>query len=266
MKRLYQFSVLIILSLILLGCGGGGSNNNESPDPQYKGTIEPRIDITAIHNDLAYAINVYLPENYGEDPNKHYSVLYLLDAEFWFFPTVDLVDGKGKSIIVVGIANNGLNQRSIDYRMPGAPDYYNFLVTQVIPYIDSNYTTDIKQRTLSGHSLGGLFTGLTFLTEQTNNRYFNKYLSQDGSFWYQPNVTNDFEQQLFELGNDLPVQIVLSGATRANAKYVKRLYNQLLSRNYQQLDISYLEFPVNHLSEFPLSMDQALELFYPDSE
>ena len=269
-KRFVLLAVFTFFAIILSACGDdGGSKSGGSLSSQYKGSIEEEVFIYGNHNNVPYPINVYLPEGYGDDPDQRYPVLYLLDSEWWFLPTVGLVDDSGKPIIVVGIGNvdqmtQGL--RAIDYRLPGALDYYNFLTTQVISYIDASYATDTSQRTLSGHSYGGLFTGLTLLMESPNNRYFNQYLSQDGSYWYLTSLIAALEEQLYLLDTVLPVKVIISGATgeRGNAFYAYWFYRALQLRGYSQLDIEYMQFNTNHTDEFLLSMSRALPLLYPD--
>lgn len=262
-NRLVIFWFLVLTLLVACGGSGGGDSS------QYNGSIEEDVTIQGDVSRIIYPISVYLPEGYGKDPDQTYPVLYLLDAEWWFLPAVGLVDDKNKSLIVVGIGNtDGQEQgrRAIDYRMPGATAYYSFLVTQVIPYIDATYMTNTAERTLSGHSYGGLFTGLALLLEDPNNRYFNKYLSQDGSFWHQKNVTKELEEQLYSLDTSLSVTLFLSGATGmdGNAGAVNWFYTIINNRGYSDLDMDYMTFDASHAGEYPLSMGNALDIFYPD--
>ena len=259
--------IALLLVTVLAGCGAGGGSSNE--DVQYKGLVVPDFVIEANYSGLLYPIKVYLPEGYDESASTLYPTLYMLDAEFRFDTVIDLVERKNKSIIVVGISNAlGVPQRRrVDYRLPGATDHYNFLITQIIPYIDANYASDTNQRAMSGHSLGGLFTGLTMLIEDPTNRYFNKYLSQDGSYWDQPILTRSLEEQLAAVDSVLPVQLVISGASESagNGTEVLWFNNLLASRNYSQLDLIYITSSLSHDADFPFSMDKALDIFYPDT-
>ena len=255
---------LIFLLVFITGCGGGGSS--DKPPFMRKGTLEPETTIQAAFNNVNYPINVYLPPDYGSDPNARFPVLFLLDAETRFITTADLVDIKDKSVIVVGIGNAesvSPGIRGVDYRMPGAQDYYNFLTTQIIPFIDASYLTDTTERTLSGHSLGGLFTGLAILLEAPNNRYFSHYFSQDGSFWDQPNVTENLETQLFSIDTSLPVQIIIASAeVQGNSLFAKRFFDLLNARQYTNVDLMYLPYLTDHVGMFAPSMSDYIELIY----
>ena len=261
LKTIISFLLLVIF---INGCGGGG--NSDKPPFTRKGTIEPETTIQAAFNNIKYPINVYLPPDHGSDPNARFPVLYLLDAETRFITTADLVDIKDKSVIVVGIGNAesvSPGIRGVDYRMPGAQDYYNFLTTQIIPFIDASYLTDTSERTLSGHSLGGLFTGLAILLEAPNNRYFSHYLSQDGSFWDQPNVTTNLELQLFSIDTSLPVQIIIASAeVQGNSLFARRFFDLLNARQYTNVDLTYLPYLTDHVGMFAPSMSDFIELIY----
>ena len=47
--------------------------------------------------------------------------------------------------------------RTRDYNLPGAYTYYKFLTPDLIPYIEAKYKVAADQRTLEGHSFGGMF-------------------------------------------------------------------------------------------------------------
>jgi predicted alpha/beta superfamily hydrolase len=258
--------ILLVIFLLLSGCGDGGS---KKPQEALKGSIEPETRIKGNHNGVNYPLMVYLPEHYGDDPDASYPLLLILDAEWNFEPIIKIVDSMGKNIIVVGVGNangtTGQYQRGIDYPWPGASDYYNFLTLQVLPYVEAIYSVDPTDRTLSGHSFGGLFTGFALLLEQPNNRYFAKYFSQDGSFWKDTNIISSLEQQLYDDDKDLAVQLILSGATinDGNATDVKWFYNKLKARNYNELDLLYLENNVDHITDIVVSMKEALDFLYP---
>lgn len=251
--------LLIFLFLFVGGCGGGSSSVEEQV-----GTIEARFPIASNYTNHTYPINVYLPEGYGDDATIQYPVLYMLDAEFHFSYTVDYAREGNNSLIIVAIDNTGSGRRNTDYRLPGALDYYQFLVNEVIPYIDASYSTDTSERTLSGHSFGGLFTGLALLIEEPNNRYFNRYFSQDGSFWYQPERTRELEEQLFSKTQLLGVDLILTGATgfQGNAMYAMRFNSLLQQRNYENLNINYLEYNTSHIAEPVVSMEEFINTYY----
>ncbi len=265
-KHASRFFVIAIFVCLLIACGGGGSGGESG----LNGQVESGVMLRGDHNSVRYPIMIYLPKNYGDTANKEYPLLLILDAEWNFKSIINIVDELGKDIIVVGVGNanasSGVYQRGLDYTWPGAEDYYHFLTWQVLPYIESIYSVDVDNRTLSGHSYGGLFAGLAMLIEPPGDRYFSKYLSQDGSFWRDREIINLLEGQLYSLDSSLPIQLVLTGATgeEGNARYVKDFYNQLVNRGYSDLDITYLQNGVSHNEDIVVSMREALDLLYPE--
>jgi predicted alpha/beta superfamily hydrolase len=140
-------------------------------------------------------IDVWLPDGYS--PKKKYAVLYMHDGQMLFDATttwnkqewqVDetvgklLKDNKIKDVIVVGVWNNGEFRHSEYYPQktlqdlleetrnfivkkslkdkPQADNYLKFLVEELKPYIDKNFSTkkDVKNTFIAGSSMGGLIS------------------------------------------------------------------------------------------------------------
>jgi predicted alpha/beta superfamily hydrolase len=113
-------------------------------------------------------------------PGALHPVVYVLDG-YWDFPLVATMRGSLKydaaipDVIVVGIGYTGfgpdapeladLRKRDLtptpgDSPAPsagGGPEFLRFLGDELIPYIESHYPADPKERVLAGASLGGLF-------------------------------------------------------------------------------------------------------------
>ncbi len=264
-NKLICILLTFFVGILLSSCAMIKDSNNDADNLQSNG-YSP-IKINGDHSQIDYPITIYLPKDYKEDADARYPVLYVLDAE-WYFPLVaNKVNQKNKSVIVVGIGNTDgkiVGRRIVDYRMPGALAYYTFLTQQVIPFVDSHYLTDTSSRGLIGYRLGGLFTGLAILLENPNDRYFNRYISLDGSFLDQPLIIDDLESQLFAVAKDLPVQIVITGSTLndGNGPYAEQFYHLLNDRHYKNVDLMYWPYVVDSYNGFLLSIDDILERLY----
>lgn len=138
----------------------------------------------------ARTIRIYLPDSYSENPEKRYPVLYMHDGQNLFddkyafggcswnvIPSAQNLVKKNvvREFIIVGIDNNA-NRRFEDYSpwkntvdnpyLPllshgGDGDLYaDFLVNELLPYINSNYRTlsDRKNTAIAGSSMGGLIS------------------------------------------------------------------------------------------------------------
>jgi predicted alpha/beta superfamily hydrolase len=140
-------------------------------------------------------VDVWLPDGYSA--KKKYAVLYMHDGQMLFDAVttwnkqewqVDetvgklIKDGKIKETIVVGVWNNGdfrhseyfpqktlelLPAETRDYivknnlkNKPQADNYLKFLVEELKPYIDKNFSTkpDRKNTFIAGSSMGGLIS------------------------------------------------------------------------------------------------------------
>jgi predicted alpha/beta superfamily hydrolase len=140
-------------------------------------------------------VDVWMPDNYSS--KKKYAVLYMHDGAGLFDGTktwnkqewgVDetisklVKDGKIRETIVVGVWNTGkyrhseyypqktlpeLSQETRDYviskdlaNKPQSDNYLKFLVEELKPYIDKNFSTkkDVKNTFIAGSSMGGLIS------------------------------------------------------------------------------------------------------------
>jgi predicted alpha/beta superfamily hydrolase len=132
-------------------------------------------------------LDIVLPENFSKTSDEKYEVIYLLDGE-WNINLVPYIhhfaqqEGFLPQAIFVGLPNtylNGVNQRDRDFLpVNSANKFFDFLKKEVIPYIEKKYPAN-GERTLFGHSYGGLFVAYAFLTDHA---LFNAYLASDPAF------------------------------------------------------------------------------------
>ena len=234
---------------------------------RFVGSRFPFVTFDSSQTNWIYPIRVYLPDGYDAG-NQSYPVIFTLDGgEFRFGLFADILDEKAKQVILVAIGTGGaygdILRRQEDYVMPGARDYYNFLTLELLPFIDSQYRTEKSNRTLVGHSLGGLFTGLALLMETPGERNFASFVSQDGSYWDKPEETIALEEALYNRTQVLPVKLILSSTLQGNFLVTRDFRNLLQARNYQELDLSFLVFDVTHREEFNQSFRRAVDILFP---
>jgi enterochelin esterase-like enzyme len=121
-------------------------------------------------------VSVYLPPSYGKDPARRYPVVYFLHGytdsdDKWYGPTKHWINLPS----VLDKANVEPGNREIIFVTPNAftrfhgsmysnsvvtGDWEDFIVTELIPYIDARYRTIAipAARGLAGHSMGGYGT------------------------------------------------------------------------------------------------------------
>jgi predicted alpha/beta superfamily hydrolase len=122
-----------------------------------------------------YHIYVRLPEGYDPKASRRYPVVYVLDGDSLFpllAPTHLFLtyDEQLPEAVIVGISYGGfersINKRHIDFSAPaqdaapgedGAPRFLSFLRNELLPAVESRYSTDPSRRVLLGQSRGGYF-------------------------------------------------------------------------------------------------------------
>ncbi len=155
---------------------------------------------------------VYLPPSYeqGAASGRKYPVLYLLDGRAHLNALTGIVHHLGSAssavwrmpeVIVVALQNT---QRTRDFtpthvtsgpyseNSGGAAAFIRFLKEEFIPEIESRYRAT-PERTLVGHSLGGLLVLNTFIEQPS---LFENYIAIDPSLWWDGKVlVNRLQQQ-----------------------------------------------------------------------
>lgn len=188
------FPLIAAVSLLAACQQVSHTGNDGTKQPERRPTVQ-------LHSDKAnydYTIFIDLPPGYDAKHN-HYPVVYILDANFYFDMVAAMLDkysslGFMQPVILVGIGYKDFQTmdslRDRDYTYPAAlPDdsmtvsgngekFLSFINDELVRYMDSNYSTDPNQRTLVGHSLGGLFS-LYALKQQLAGKHhtFNAYVA-----------------------------------------------------------------------------------------
>jgi predicted alpha/beta superfamily hydrolase len=168
--------------------------------------------------DDTFVIDVCLPDDY--DKNKTYPVVYLTDC-YWRREDYGAIkelyqSGKTREFILIGI---------------GYPDDYNFdlirqrdllrepdkfldmIVSGVIPYVESIYPIDAKDRTFCGASYGGFFMIYSlFQNDGLTKDIFKNYVLASPTFWeYTDGHTlNDYEDLYYQKTDVLKENVYLT--------------------------------------------------------
>jgi predicted alpha/beta superfamily hydrolase len=191
---------VVVLSWADMFGGGGGPGLNG-----------PNGGVHIIDNDFyvpelarSRRIWIYLPPDYGTNPNKHYPVLYMQDGQNLFDSATSLngqewdIDGSMDQLfeegdpgcIVVGIDNGGVHR--VDEYSPWANpafgggegvDYVHFIVNHLKPHVDANYRTlpDRNHTGIMGSSMGGLISMYALIEYQN---VFSKAGVFSPAFWF----------------------------------------------------------------------------------
>jgi enterochelin esterase family protein len=137
----------------------------------------PHGQIRSIHywsdiNGLERHINVYVPAEYENNPNKKYPVLYLVhgwgeDENGWSVQghMANIMDGlieSGKAVPMIVVMPSGDIKTNSDVRKASG-DITQIYINNLIPFIDKTFRTytDRENRAMAGLSRGGFQTCMT---------------------------------------------------------------------------------------------------------
>ena len=238
--------------------------------------------LTSKVNSHDYDIKVYLPAGY-ENEDKSYPVVYILDADYNFgmvcYGTRHLTINKDiPDVILVGIGNIS-SRRVRDYTPTktsmsgsgGANQFIEFLKQELIPSISSTYRVN-DDRTIVGHSLGGLFAYYCLFNSPD---LFKNYLAVSPSLWYDNEFVFKQEESSFSSNKVLPSRIYSAVGeleTRTNGMYHEmvqehsRFTKQLQGRTYPQLKLKAETLPEeNHHSIFPRAFMNGMRFLFEET-
>lgn len=227
-------------SLLALLCACGG-RQSVPPEPSLNqalaGSQNKELSITASQTNFTYRLNIYLPADYDKTTDR-LPVIYLLDGgpdNGIFNPLSHITEGLGVRAIIVGVG--GVARRETDFRYPGLNPYYAFLTTELLPMVEAKYRIDPGQRTLAGHSFGGLFVGAAMLLDRANGHTFTNFIVMDMATHGQDGSLADDERKMFTAtGGKLPdTTLVLSGDSFGNYRDADSFDRLLSARSYQGL-------------------------------
>lgn len=139
--------------------------------------VNHTIKSTILNQDRT--IQIYTPNDYL-DSNQHYPVLYILDGQWYFLSGVGIqkalrTPGAIPEMIVVGINNSNPLRRSLF--SDESEKFTEFLINEVVNYIDSNYRTN-KERVIFGWEAAAYYISELILTESE----FNGAIITDGGY------------------------------------------------------------------------------------
>lgn len=238
-KKLLTATSVIALILFLGSCKKETFNTG----------ITKEFTLQSVANGASYQIKVGLPANYNPSVEK-YATIYMLDGEEIFDFVADKCSEISnayavKSVLTVSIGYG--QDRSIDYTPTrisdvtgGAPQFMNFIETQLIPKIEQDFNADTTRagRVILGHSYGGLFGGYAFAV---NNNVFGNYILLSPSFWFDNLVALQLEKN-YRVINKNKKQLVFMGIGEAEnfgrmqAPY--EAFYQTLQNNYADIKLA----------------------------
>ncbi len=290
-----KFLSILTIVIIAMSCSNGNkknkttgdkiySNNEVISDNEAKKLTSFEIQGTEVHqiqsttNQKHYKLYVKLPNSYTSSPDKKYPILVLTDSDYTF-PLVTSINRRVKTeeFIIVGISYSigdspGVS-RTRDYMPTNSPnekrghskesrlasgkadDFIAFIESDVFPFLENTFRTDMSKKVFSGHSFGGLLASYILVTTPS---LFEYYLIGSPSFWYDNYCIHNFEEKYSKTNTNLKANVFFSIGKKEennNSDMVSEMLafeQRLLSRNYSDLNIKSIIIPdEDHFTVYP---------------
>lgn len=253
----------------------------------------PNSEVRHLHSAKTganYDIFVALPPDYAKS-KQAYPVVYMLDADYSFALVRNIVQHFVERenlppMILVAIAYPGAATNRDVYRMNrtrdytpvyapdggygaefqkvsgGAPKFRAFFRTELVPYIEKHFRADRRDRTIIGHSYGGLFATYILLTEP---ELFTRYIVVSPSLWYANRTALTMEEAAAGARPEASVFFAVGSlenqpqANRAMVDDLEELVTKLKSRNNPKLQVRLKVYDgETHNSVFPGAVTRGL--------
>ena len=226
-----------------------------------------------------FMIDISLPENYNENENERYPVLYMTDGNWrrgQHKPIHEMTNTENvEEMIVVGISYpDDYNPDSIRVRdlITSADKFLGFILHELIPYIDKNYRTITTDRTLWGSSFGGYFAMyVLFHACDTTKDVFKNYIVASPAAFRTTKFNDkdmnlfDYERIMFEKTNELKENLYIT-VGGVETQYFKDSFNNLVrvlkERNYKDFYFkSYIDPGKDHYTVWEPALYTGIKLF-----
>jgi hypothetical protein len=255
----------------------------------------PNTEVIALRSKQTganYQLFVALPPDYRTS-KKNYPVVYMLDADYSFALVRNVVQhfverADLPPVILVAIAYPGAASDRATYRMNrtrdytpayapdggygaeyqkvsgGGPKFRAFIATELIPLIERRYRADVGDRTIVGHSYGGLFGTYVLFTQPG---LFKRYILISPSLWYSNRIALTMEEAAAAAGMRPDARVFFAVGSQENQPAINRamvddlseLVAKLKSRNNPRLVVRYRIYDgETHNSVFPGAVTRGL--------
>jgi hypothetical protein len=256
--------ILIFLFLLpFINVDASAQDLYKMPAYQMPGTQV--IPIKDTQSNKQYELLIKLPENYAENKNKKYPVIYFTDA-VWH---IELLSSASffmmEDVILVGISwQKDINkdlleergahasrfrdysfkkssdpERQAKYKYGQARNHLNFIRKDVFKFVESNFRIEPNNRTYFGFSSGGVFGTYTLMSQPDT---FRNYIL--GSPSIRRGIPELFTQEHADLKSDqsaINVFISYGELEKELSPYVEDFISRLKHKKYKGIS------SINHI-------------------
>lgn len=236
----------------------------------------PNTQVVPIKNTESggqYELYIKLPKSYDKDNEAHYPVLYFTDA-VWH---IELLSASTaflmENVILVGISwqtdlpderpyvsrfrdytviESSNAERQEKYQFGQANKHLDFIRNDVIPFVESRYRANPKERTYFGYSAGGLFGAYTLMAKpQTFKNYILGSPSLQGDIPYLETLKTPIES----LKNNEKIHVFITyGSLEGElGEHADRFIGLLKKNQGKAININKKVIEGSHQTAFPLT-------------
>jgi predicted alpha/beta superfamily hydrolase len=276
------FAIISIMLITILQIHAQTRQDIQKKNPEVRIKNSEFFTISSSYTNDEYEIYVSLPLGY-EKSDTTYPAVYCLDGDVGFGMTTDIcrllqIRNELPELVIVCIAYGAYpgqkgNNRERDYTpttVPnkeysgGAGNFLDFVRSDLIPKIESNYKVNPSKRTIIGVSLGGLF-GLYVVFQKHD--IFQNYIICSPSIWWDNKTLLQLEKSYSESRSELPIHLFLSVGELENKDNMiipwQELIKAIKSRNYSGLSMkSVMIDGETHLSAQPDAIVKGLKFVF----
>uniref|UniRef100_UPI00404B97BF alpha/beta hydrolase n=1 Tax=Fulvivirga sp. TaxID=1931237 RepID=UPI00404B97BF len=281
---------LLFLSMAILSLNVVMAQETETNDDIQ--TVEssdlrlPKIQVVPIKDTKAnrqYELYIKLPEDYAENKDANYPVLYFTDAMWHIEMLSGATEYLMENAILVGISwqkdiSEALKQEAGEhvsryrdysviesnklehqakYQFGQASHHLDFIRDDVINYVENNYRTDPDNRSYFGYSLGGLF-GAYILLKQPDT--FKNYLlgspSLSGDIPYLSELASNLRSKQASLNSN--VFISYGALEKELGEHAEAFIMIVKNINDESLIIRQEIMKGTHQTAFPMTVVQSI--------
>ncbi len=233
----------------------------KAQDYNFKGELITNQQFSSAITGIDYPYHVYLPENYFQS-DRDYPVIFATDGQWEYWRFAHAIEASELDIILVAIEQGPNDRRLHDYALTGSNSYLDFLSSEMLPFIASQFRIDETDLALQGASWGGLLVRHALIREVTTP-LFSKFIAMDGSYFHDNNVYQSMEKAAFTRHSLNNKQLYLSGALiNGNDALVQRYQSDFHAYDATGLAIYYQAFYLQHNKVTTPSIKDALITLY----
>ncbi|WP_323756030.1 alpha/beta hydrolase-fold protein [Roseivirga sp.] len=267
--------IIMLFVAILIAINPVFAQDYSINDGAQKAYKMPRTQVVPIQDPESggqYELYIKLPDEYLEDSNKTYPVIYFTDAIYHIEILSTSTENIMEDVILVGISwqkdiKEDVKQkygahasRFEDYsfwkttnpehsllKFGQASNHLSFIRNEVFSYVEQNYRTDPNDRSYFGYSLGGVFGAYILVTQPET---FNKYIL--GS----PSVDLLTKYKIEFTTKKLNANVFISRGTLEEEELrepISEFVNLLEARKDNTLSIESVVIEGDHQTAFPLT-------------